>query len=68
MRDKPNDGGPAFPMAMTCQYGTTKGMTKREWFAGQALAGGVQCARNVGRPLTEYTRVRTMWKSKDRRP
>lgn len=31
-----NDGGPAFPL----QHGmATKGMSLRDWFAGQALAG-----------------------------
>lgn len=39
-----NDGGPAFPVADTfhpdgqIQYGTN-GMSLRDWFAGQALAG-----------------------------
>lgn len=38
----PNDGGPAFPT--TLDYGergsqTIGGMTLRDWFAGQALAG-----------------------------
>jgi len=32
---KPNNGGPAFP-AITCD---TSGMTLRDYFAGQALAG-----------------------------
>ena len=46
---KINDGGPAFPS--TIQYfpddknaNEEQGMTLRDWFAGQALAGmGVEC-------------------------
>jgi hypothetical protein len=38
MSDEINDGGPAFPNndAYGCAYA---GMTLRDWFAGQALAG-----------------------------
>jgi hypothetical protein len=32
-----NNGGPAFPF--DGYYGETYGMTLRDWFAGQALAG-----------------------------
>jgi hypothetical protein len=32
-----NDGGPAFPQGDDGSWGT--GMTLRDWFAGQALAG-----------------------------
>ena len=32
-----NDGGPAFPFQDG--YGRVSGMTLRDWFAGQALAG-----------------------------
>ncbi len=45
-----NDGGPAFPVADThypngqIQYGCN-GMSLRDWFAGQALAG--LCARDL---------------------
>jgi len=44
MKPQINDGGPAFPVADTVhstgqvQYGFN-GMTLRDWFAGQALAG-----------------------------
>ena len=34
---KPKDGGPAYPFART-QHDTL-GLSKREWFAGMALAG-----------------------------
>ncbi len=38
-----NDGGPAFPMSydnsLAYTYPSHKGMTLRDWFAGQALAG-----------------------------
>ena len=33
-----NDGGPAFPVGTGC-YDNRHGMTLRDWFAGQALAG-----------------------------
>ena len=38
MSEEPNDGGPAFP-AMTPGGYCTPGMSLRDWFAGQALAG-----------------------------
>ena len=35
-----NDGGPAFPtVCETINEEPAKGMTLRDWFAGQALAG-----------------------------
>lgn len=37
-----NTGGPAFPQpcdAETCPHINCQGMTLRDWFAGQALAG-----------------------------
>ena len=37
MSDTINDGGPAFPDSGQADY--TGGMTLRDWFAGQALAG-----------------------------
>ena len=44
MADRPNktglgDGGPAFPTPCDGFGGMTYGMTLRDWFAGQALAG-----------------------------
>ena len=40
MTGKINDGGPAFPSnASDAWGGPTEGMTLRDWFAGQALAG-----------------------------
>ena len=38
MNGAPKDGGPAFPMASDVS-GHQPGMTLRDWFAGQALAG-----------------------------
>ena len=48
---KPDDGGPAFPHSSSPMRGdlTEWGMTLRDWFAGQALAGmldrayGIKC-------------------------
>lgn len=40
MGDKINDGGPAFPFLPTQdRHSKTPGMSLRDWFAGQALAG-----------------------------
>jgi hypothetical protein len=43
MSTTPKDGGPAFPNAGVVYNDTTvyprQGMTLRDWFAGQALAG-----------------------------
>lgn len=37
---KPNDGGPAFPALYPIEDETGRlGMSLRDWFAGQALAG-----------------------------
>lgn len=44
--DAPKDGGPAFP-----QVNETSGMSLRDWFAGQAIAGGL--ARATGVPEYE---------------
>lgn len=42
---QPNDGGPAFPVI--AQFDVfSSGMTLRDWFAGQALAG--LCANSGG--------------------
>jgi hypothetical protein len=44
MAQHPNHGGPAFPIQnaqFTEAYGGAPGMTLRDWFAGQALAGYV---------------------------
>jgi len=56
MSDKPNDGGPAFPFVAVSEATGQPingcfdpGMSLRDWFAGQALAGllasGVAAAR-----------------------
>ena len=41
MSTKPNDGGPAFPRTDSTYSQAQSGMTLRDWFAGQALAGTV---------------------------
>lgn len=35
-----NDGGPAFP-SPSVQHQSLRGMSLRDWFAGQALAGSL---------------------------
>ena len=39
MTDHPKDGGPAFPREYT--HKGHSGMSLRDWFAGQALTGGL---------------------------
>ena len=40
MSEKIDDGGPAFPVSLELYLGASlSGMTLRDWFAGQALAG-----------------------------
>lgn len=36
---KTNNGGPAFPFPVAHGSNAPKGMSLRDWFAGQALAG-----------------------------
>ncbi len=47
-----NDGSPAFPVFVTVKddfFSTdAKGMTLRQWFAGQALAGIMANPANIG--------------------
>jgi hypothetical protein len=48
---QPNDGGPAFPVLRETEnpsiplFMASSGMTLRDWFAGQALAGLVALSR-----------------------
>lgn len=52
---KKNDGGRAFPGEKDTRFGQSndcnEGMTLRDWFAGQALAGAVRMDRSE--PLDE---------------
>lgn len=48
MSKKPNDGGPAFPQ--TTPFGSSGGMTLRDWFAGQQ---NVDIVKIYGWPLLE---------------
>lgn len=46
-----NDGGPAFPTDHYRQDGESicwSGMTLREWYAGQALAGLLGARKDIG--------------------
>ena len=45
--EKTNDGGPAFPVAVD-KLLVSEGMSLRDWFAGQALAGIMANAKLVG--------------------
>ena len=47
MSDKPNDGGPAFPCTDAKGF-TSEGMSLRDYFAGQALAGLIACPNTSG--------------------
>lgn len=53
MSEKP-DGGPAFPVWDTSQNVPLPGMTIRDWFAGQALAGLTARSSTVGAPLRSF--------------
>ncbi len=46
MTNAPKDGGPAF--ACAAENGHQPGMSLRDWFAGQALAGFVSDAATLG--------------------
>jgi hypothetical protein len=54
-----NDGGPAFPgdavndHPMPCGPRPQPGMSLRDWFAGQALAGATSTITNVDRSAKE---------------
>ena len=39
MTEQPKDGGAAFPTGLTPGHYSQEGMSLRDWFAGQALAG-----------------------------
>ena len=44
-----NDGGPAYPVASDIYHGSgITGMSLRDWFAGQALAGFLACSEVSG--------------------
>jgi hypothetical protein len=48
MTDAKDDGGPAFPYPSTEFHAGHAGMTLRDWFAGQALAGLAPCFEEYG--------------------
>lgn len=60
-----NDGGPAFPLiwnsAHNSEWNTEAGMTLRDWFAGQALAGIAanpeEAKGSIGLSLSQATKV-----------
>ena len=50
-----NDGGPAFPVNDPGDPAQMPGMTLRDWFAGQALAGIAQAHNSGGaEPFFEH--------------
>lgn len=58
-----NDGGPAFPLSYTQQYGKDEGrqevyggMTLRDYFAGQALNGFLACTQQ-GEKIRDFSKV-----------
>lgn len=50
MSEKIEDGGPAFPVPDEGQGWGAAGMTLRDWFAGQALAGMLADPNVPGKP------------------
>jgi hypothetical protein len=51
---KNNDGGPAFPVPNDANTNGQAGMSLRDWFAGQALAGLIA---RCNMPNEVYTRM-----------
>lgn len=71
-----DDGGPAFPCVETNEYGHPMqlfGMSRREWFAGQALAGlaarhvdassdrGAESAKRISAQAYEIADAKRLW-------
>jgi hypothetical protein len=57
MRDYDTQGGPAFPVAHEVNLETCrKGMSLRDWFAGQALAGWLANPVGDGSDANELAR------------
>lgn len=54
---KIDDGGPAFPTERTAYLEGLPGMTLRQWFAGQALAGLCASASGIGIPSDEMAGI-----------
>lgn len=52
-RDKTKDGGPAFPRTGNAYAPDCTGMTLRDWFAGQAMAGMYAAAASDGGIATD---------------
>lgn len=50
MTQTADNGGPAFPIRATDTHDTTPGMTLRDYFAGQALAGFTSTMGEVETP------------------
>lgn len=71
MTDEPKDGGPAFPRndymspdgGLTIRNGS-KGMSMRDWFAGQAMAGTI-ASGNVGINTTYEDLARVCYRQAD---
>ena len=45
-----NDGGPAYPSLRETGESAGRGMSLRDWFAGQALSGILASERDAGAP------------------
>ena len=53
------DGGPAFPRAYAENaYGDERGMSLRDWFAGQALLGIMSDLSNLSGEVPRYAAAR----------
>ena len=63
----PKDGGPAFPQqSIGPEFPTGYcGMSLRDWFAGQALAGAIQSYREGGCERTEKDLAESCYSAAD---
>lgn len=57
MSAKKSDGGPAFPRTGNAYAPDCTGMTLRDWFAGQALAGLLAFPGTLDGDATKYPNV-----------
>jgi hypothetical protein len=59
-----NDGGPAFPISRENESWHSPGMSLRDWFAGQALAG-ILSGLPVGKEVPDPWLARECYRAAD---